>query len=78
MTVPLKGGTSQASISSNIEEMLHKYKQTGRIGNTRPGSMAEARRIATAAAYAKARKSAKKVKDPKRRAAILRKLGRKS
>jgi hypothetical protein len=57
--------------------MLRKYKETGKIGNTRPANMEEARRIAAAAAYAKAREAAKKVKDPKRRAALLRKLGRK-
>lgn len=75
--MPLKGGTSQSAVSSNIQEMLRKYKETGKIGNTHPSSMEEARRIAAAAAYARARKSAKKIKDPHRRAAMMRKLGRK-
>lgn len=74
--MPLKSGYSQNSISSNIEEMMHKYKETGKIGNARPGSMEEARRMAAAAAYAQARKSAEKIKDSHRRAAMMRKLSK--
>lgn len=53
--MPLKSGKSQDTKSSNIEEMLHKYKQTGKIGNISPKNMAHARKIAAAAAYRKAR-----------------------
>lgn len=54
VAMPLKSGPSQSVISSNIEEMLRKYKRTGKIGNTHPKSIAEARKIAAAAAYTKA------------------------
>jgi len=54
--MPLKSGGDRATISGNIEEMLHKYKATGRIGNTKPRNAAHARLIASAAAYTKSRK----------------------
>lgn len=75
--MPLKAAYSQSSISANIEEMLRKYKETGRIGNTRPSNMEEARRIAAAAAYANARKSAEKIRDKNKREAVLRRLRKK-
>lgn len=53
--MPLKSGKSQSTISSNIREMLHKYKKKGSIGHTEPSSMKKARAIAAAAAYRKAR-----------------------
>lgn len=54
--MPLKAGSSAKTRSSNIREMLHSYKETGRIGTTRPISMAKARKIASAAAYRKSRR----------------------
>jgi hypothetical protein len=57
--MPLKKGKSQKTISANIREMIDTWKQTGKIGNTRPRSMAQAIRIASAAAYDKAGKSTK-------------------
>jgi hypothetical protein len=56
----LKKGKSRKTIGSNIKEMLHTYKQTGKIGNTRPRSMKQATRIAAAAAFGKAGKRRKK------------------
>lgn len=53
--MPLKSGKSKKTHSANVREMLHKFKQTGMIGNTKPKSMDEAMRIANAAAYTKAR-----------------------
>jgi hypothetical protein len=53
--MPLKSGSSAKTRSTNIREMLHAFKQSGRIGNTKPGSMKKAAQIAAAAAYRKAR-----------------------
>lgn len=61
--MPLQSGQSKETIRRNIAEM------------TKAG---HPRSQAVAAAYAQARKSAKKVKDPHRRAALLKKLGRKN
>lgn len=60
--MPLKRGKSKKVISSNIQEMLHKYKKTGRIGKVNPRDMLHARQIAAAAAYSKAKKKKKKGK----------------
>jgi len=61
--VPLKSGYSRTSIEQNIAEMI-------RAGHPKAQ--------AVAAAYRKARESAKKVKDPHKRNAILRRLSKKS
>jgi hypothetical protein len=55
--MPLKKGKSKATHSSNVKEMIHSYKKTGKIGNTKPGSMKKALDIANAAAYSSARRS---------------------
>jgi len=55
--MPLKGGSSKATISSNISECMSSYKKTGKIGNTTPKNAAHARKICAAAAYSTARKS---------------------
>lgn len=60
--MPLKGGYSQEVISANIRKLVKEgYPQNQ----------------AVAIAYAQARKSAKKIKDPKKRQAILRRLSKK-
>ncbi|WP_035172637.1 hypothetical protein [Caldanaerobius polysaccharolyticus] len=57
--MPLKQGYSEETIKQNIRELIRSnYPQNQ----------------AVAIAYSQARKSAKKVKDPHRRAAIMRKL----
>jgi len=57
--MPLKRGSSKKVRSENIGEMLHKFKATGKIGNAHPKSMAQAKKIAAAAAYAKSKKKKK-------------------
>lgn len=58
--MPLAAGSSAKTRSKNIREMLHGYKETGRIGNTRPKSKAKTRQIASAAAYRKARQGGRR------------------
>jgi hypothetical protein len=55
--MPLKKGSSQKTISTNIGEMVRKFKDTGKIGTSRPGSMRKAQKQAAAIAYGSARKS---------------------
>ena len=56
--MPLKKGSSQKVISSNIKEMLHDVKSgDGKIGNIKPKNMEQARKVAAAIAYRKAGKS---------------------
>lgn len=57
--MPLKKGSSQKVISKNIGEMVGKYKETGKIGTSKPKTMKAAVKQASAAAYAKAGKSRK-------------------
>ena len=54
--MPLKKGTSKNVISSNINELLHKYKKKGTIGTSRPVSMKQAQKQAAAIAFAEAKK----------------------
>jgi len=58
--MPLKRGRSRKVISQNIAELVSTFKETGKIGNTRPESITEAQRIAAAIAYKKAGRSRKK------------------
>jgi len=58
--MPLKSGKSKKTISKNIGEMVGKYKETGKIGTSKPKSMKAAMAQASAIAYGKAGKSRKK------------------
>jgi len=58
--MPLKRGSSQATISQNIGELMHSYHSTGMIGNTKPRNAAHARQIAIAAAENTARRGRKR------------------
>lgn len=60
--MPLKKGSSQKTISANIGEMVGSYKETGKIGTSRPKSKAAAAKQAAAIAYEKAGKAKKKAK----------------
>ena len=55
--MPLKSGSSAKTRSSNIKEMMHKFKGTGKIGPTRPRNIKHAQKIAAAAAFTKSRES---------------------
>jgi hypothetical protein len=60
--MPLKKGSSQKTISSNIGEIVRDYKQDGMIGTSKPKSKAAAVKQAAAIAYDKAGKSRKMAK----------------
>jgi ABC-type sulfate/molybdate transport systems ATPase subunit len=54
--MPLKKGKSMKVINSNIEELLHNYKEDGMIGTSHPKSMKKAQKQAVAIAYSLAKK----------------------
>lgn len=60
--MPLKPGKSSKTVSSNISEMVRKYKKTGSIGTSKPASKGKAVKQAVAIALSKAGKS-RKMKD---------------
>lgn len=62
--MPMKAGSSQKTISSNIEELMHKFMGTGSIGTSTPPNPAAAQKQAAAIAYSKAGKS-RKPRKPK-------------
>ena len=51
LMMPLKKKGSEEALRSNIAEMIHNYRKTGKIGNSKPSSIAKARKQAIAAAY---------------------------
>jgi hypothetical protein len=51
--MPLIAGAGKVAHSANVEEMIRKFKRTGRIGTSTPGSMKKALAQANAAAYRK-------------------------
>lgn len=53
--MPLKSGKGSKVRSSNIKELMHKYKKDGCIGSTCNVSTRKAQQIATAIAYDKQR-----------------------
>lgn len=57
--MPLKPGKSSKTVSSNISEMVRKYKKTGSIGTSKPASKGKAVKQAVAIALSKAGKSRK-------------------
>ncbi len=58
--MPLMKGSGKKTISTNIGEMVSKFKRTGKLGTSRPSSKRAAMKQAAAAAYASARKSKRK------------------
>ena len=63
--MPLKKGSSQKTISSNIGEMVRKFKSTGTIGTSKPKSLGKATKQAAAIALSTAGKSRKMGKGGK-------------
>ncbi len=60
--MPLASGKGKKVIGGNIQEMLHKFKQTGKIGTSHPASMKKAQEQASAIAFETSRKSTRKKK----------------
>lgn len=60
--MPLKKGSSQKTISTNIGEMVRDYKKDGMIGTSKPKSKAAAVKQAAAIAYERAGKAKKMAK----------------
>ena len=58
--MPLMKGSSQKTISKNIGEMVRKFKDTGKIGTSRPAGKRAAMKQAAAIAYSTARRSKRK------------------
>lgn len=57
--MPLKKGSSQGTVSSNIKTLVHDYERKGSIGNSKPASKKKAVKQAVAIALDKARESGK-------------------
>ena len=55
--MPLKKGRSQATVSHNIEELMHSYKRGGKFAKGK--SARKARKMAIAAAFSIKRASKK-------------------
>ena len=55
--MPLKSGKSKKTISSNIGTLVRDFKDTGKIGTSKPKSVAKASKQAAAIAYDKAGKA---------------------
>ena len=53
--MPLSKGKSKRTHSKNVSELMSAYKKTGKIGSSKPKSLAHAIEIANAIAYRKAR-----------------------
>lgn len=60
--MPLKSGSSQKTVSSNIKELMHAYKKKGKIGTSTPKGSKAAQKQAVAIALSKAGKSIKEGK----------------
>lgn len=52
--MPLHSGSSNATKSKNIKELVHKYERTGSIGTSHPKSKKKATKQAVAIAMQKA------------------------
>lgn len=57
--MPLKSGASQKTVGKNVSELMHSYKEKGKIGTSKPASKEKAQKQAVAIALLKAGKSKK-------------------
>ncbi len=64
--MPLKRGSSQETISTNIKRLVHEYDEDGAIGTSHPESRKKAIKQAAAIAYDKAGKSRSQSKSESR------------
>ena len=55
--MPLKEGSSKATISKNIEHCMSKYKSTGKVSGNSVANSKKARQICAAMAYSSAKKT---------------------
>ena len=55
--MPLKKGSSQTVVSSNIETLVHEWKEDGSIGSSHPATKQKAVKQAVAIALNKAGKN---------------------
>jgi hypothetical protein len=55
--MPLRKGTSQATVSSNIKTLVHEWQHDGSIGTSHPTSKKKAIKQAVAIALSKAGKT---------------------
>ena len=55
--MPLKKGSSQRAVSSNIKTMVHEWEKDGAIGNSHPTTKQKAVKQAVAISMKKAGKS---------------------
>lgn len=57
--MPLKKGTSQEAVKSNIKELMSSYKKKGKIGTSKPRTKKKAQKQAVAIALSTAGKKKK-------------------
>lgn len=69
--MPLKKGSSDKTVSSNISELMGGYKESGTIGTSTPENAKAAQKQAVAIALSQAGKSRKKL--PRRKKASKKK-----
>ncbi len=60
----LQEGSSKTTVQKNIGQLLRDWKLTGRLGLSKPKTEKQAKKQAAAIAYAHAKKTTKKVKNP--------------
>lgn len=58
--MPLQSGSSNATRSANIKELVDSWKSKGTIGNSRPADKKAAIQQAIAISYSKAREGKRK------------------